>query len=317
MYVKNFYQEATETLGTCQQTTVFRRITDAVRRMNNKSIPDITISQFDACVCSGCVSLPRDVGTILGVNIGGHPTLLRDEFFHWHVNGPGDNECQPCQYTDELGEWCTQRDPSAPVYLVAELETVQDNNKSIRVFGTDVNGKHIWTTNPLGELSEGFLVPTIYGSPVRSNEAPPIARIDRIQKDITVGFVRLVAINPSDLSAHTLIGYYEPNETEPRYRRIRVPDRAWVRIKYKKKDYEVTSMEDWVNTDSHEALMYFLKAVKQSANDRFDLAAAAEAAGVKLINEEAEAKRPKNALSGPQVVYSDWPTGSETMFYSH
>lgn len=271
---------------------------------------------MDICAYDGCITLPADVGTILAVNVGGHPTLIRDEFFHFHLNGPGDDECHPCAFTDELGMHVTLREPSKPIYLVCELDSAADNNKQIRVFGWDVDGKRIWTPDPNGTMQDGFLVPTIYGNPTRSNAAPAISRFDRIHKDVTSGFIKLIAVDEVTLQGHTMIGYYQPNETDPKYRRIRVKGHSWVRIKYKKANPNVTSMTDWVPVDNQEALGQFLKAVKYASLDRNDLAASAEAVGVKLISDEATSKRPKNVLSGPQVVYSEWPASvGEAMFY--
>jgi len=316
MYVSDIYEDCIQVLGSCDQPTVFRRLTDAAKRFNHKGISDLTVYNLDLCCCDGCVTLPAEVYTVLGINVNGKPSMVRDQWFRYHIGGSGDEECLPCQnYSNEDGEWSTYKDPSAPVYLVAVTETAQDNNKKLRVYGWDVDGKRIYTTDPGGTLQDGFYVPTIYGSPVRNNEPPPIARIERIQKDVTVGFIKLLAVNTSDLSAHTMIGYYQPGETEPRYRRIRVPGQSWARVAYKKKDEEIRALTDWIAIDNREAFLYMLKAVKQDGNDRHDLAAAAEAVAVKLMNEEAEAKRPKHELSGPQVIYADTPQGTERMFY--
>ena len=316
MYVQDFYARASKILGSCDQTTIFQGITDAVRRLANKSIIDPSVASMDICAYDGCITLPSDVGTILTVNVGGHPTLIRDEWFHSHLNGPGDDECHPCDFTDELGMHCTLKEPSAPVYLVCELDSAADNNKQVRVFGWDVDGKRIWTPDANGNMQDGFLVPTIYGNPTRTNAAPPIARFDRIHKDPTNGFIKLTAVDQNTLQGHTLIGYYQPNETDPKYRRIRVKGQSWVRVRYKKANPNVTSMNDWVPVDNYEALGQFLKAVKYSSLDRNDLSEAAEAVGEKLINDEAQAKRPKNVLSGPQIIYSDWPADrGERLFY--
>ena len=305
-----------QVLGSCDTTEVLRRLTDACKRLANKGIFDPQIAEIDICVCNGTVTLPADVGTILAVNVGGRPSLVRDQYFAFHINGPGDEECQPCEMTDELGMVCTIRDPSAPVYLVAELDSSADNNKSIRVFGWDVDGKRIWTPNANGEMQDGFLVPTIYGNPTRSSIAPPVNRIDRIQKDVTKGFVKLIAVDQNTLQGHTMIGYYQPNETNPQYRRIKVKAHSWVRIKYKKANPELTSLTDWIPVNSREALLQFLKAVKFDLLDRHDLASAAEAAGTKLINDEATSKRPKQVLTGVQVLYADWPhQAGESLFY--
>lgn len=291
-------------------------MSDACKRFNNKGIADQSIGEMDICVCNGCVTLPSDVYTVLAVNNGGLPTVIRSQWFAYHINGPGDQECTPAQYTTVEGEYCTIRDPSKAVYLVAVLDSAADNNKTIRVFGWDANGQRIYTPDSTGAMQDGFYVPTIYGSPTRNAAASAINRIDRIDKALTNGFIKLVAVDPVTLSGHTLIGWYRPEETTPRYQRLKVKNQSWVRVKYKKRDDEIRSLNDWINIDNREAFLQMLKAVKQDLLDRHDIASAAEAVAVKLMNEEATAKRPKNELSGPQVLYSDWPfSQGETMFY--
>lgn len=316
MLVSDIWSDAVDALGISDQTLVFKRLSDAARRFNNKGIFSQAEGEMDLCVCDGCVTLPPDVYTVLAVNNSGMPTVLRDEWFRYHINGPGDEECQPAEFTTVQGEYCTIKDPSAPVLLVAEVESAVDNNKQIRVFGWDVDGKRIYTPGPSGSMLDGFLVPTVFGAPVPNPSAPAINRIDRIQKDITTGFIKLVAIDPSTLSGHTTIGYYQPNETLPRYQRLKVKGQSWVRIKYKKRDDEIRSTADFINCDNREAFLYMLKAVKLDLLDKHDVAKSAENVAVQLMNEEATSKRPKTALSGPQILYPNWPMeNAESMFY--
>ena len=154
MYVRDIVDDAKSVLGNCNLTEVYRRLSDATRRMANKGIFDPAIAEADFCVCDGCISLPPDVGTVLSVNVGGHPTLIRDEFFHYHVNGPGDQECTPWDLSDERGMHCTLRDPSAPVYLVTQLAAAADSNRIVRVYGWDVDGKRVCTPDNLGVMQD-------------------------------------------------------------------------------------------------------------------------------------------------------------------
>ena len=316
MLISDLYADAIQVLGNCDQTTVFKRMTDPARRFNNKGIADASIGEIDLCVCNGCVTLPSDVYTVLAVNNGGLPTVIRNQWFQYHINGPGVEECTPAQYTTVQGEYCTIKDPSTAVYIVAELDSAADNNSEVRVYGWDVDGKRIYTPDGSGNMQDGFYVPTIFGTPTRNPGAPAILRIDRIDKEVTKGFIKLVAVDPVTLAGHTLIGYYRPEETSPRYQRLHVKNQSWVRVKYKKKDDEIRSINDWINIDNREAFLQMLKAVKQDSLDHHDLADAAEQVAVKLMNEEATAKRPKTELSGPQILYTDWPFNQgERMFY--
>lgn len=290
-------------LGKCASDELFRRLTDAVRLANNQSKSnDWNVAQMDLCVCDGCVTLPADVATVLAVNNGGFPTIMRDQWFQYHINGTGITDYQPWRYTDELGPVCTYKDPSGPVNLVAVVENSLDSsNVTLRVYGWDENGKRIFTTGPNGVLEDGFLVPTIYGFPAVNPEAPAITRIDRISKTVSNGFIKLLAIDPDDSTSHTQIGYYQPWETTPSYRRIRVPDRSWIRIKYTRKDIEVRGLGDWINIENREALLLILRSVKLRFDGQVDQARAYEAEGLRLLSNEAESLRP-SAITPPQII---------------
>lgn len=302
-----------EVLGRCQDEVLFRRLSDAVKLAGNQSKSnDWNIGEMDLCVCDGCVTLPADVGTILAVNNGGKPTLIRDQWFQYHVNGPGSDCCVPWNYTDEVGPVVTFRDPSEPVGLVAIVESPVDSGAELRVFGWDDNGKRIYTEGEDGILEDGFLVPTSYGFSTTHPTAPAIARIDRIKKARTNGFIKLIAVYEDEV--HTLIGYYMPWETTPSYRRIRVPNKSWIRIKYKRKDLEVRGVGDWINIENREALLLLLKAVKFRLDNQLENARLYELEGMRLLSNEAEALRP-NAISPPQVIFSEWRDDNDRLFY--
>lgn len=306
MFVSEIYSDlkGADVLGVCADNVLFPRLTDAVRLISNMGIQDPSIGEMSLCVCDGCVTLPLDVETPLAVNQAGYPTLLRDQWFQYHANGPGSSECTPWTYTDVLGSnFCTFKDPSGPVALIAEVESTLDSNKLLRVFGWDDTGKRIYTTDSDGNLRDGFLVPTVFGFSEPNPSAPLISRIDRIQKDLTNGFIKLLAIN-SDGSPHTTIGYYLPTETAPSYVRIRVPDRNWLKIRYRRRNLEVRSVNDWINVDNREALILCVKAVSQRRKNNIDLAKNLESEASRILSLEAESKRTPG-ITPPQVIFSE------------
>jgi hypothetical protein len=295
MFVSEFYSQAKRQFEGCDEATIFSNLSDAVRLLQNKGINDPLLGEIELCVCNGFVTLPRDVGTVLGVNVCGQPTLLQDQWFKYHINGPGSNGA--CGVITEMGQVCTFREPSEAAHLVAEVTSATDNNKKLRVFATDVNGKKIFTAGPNGTLEEGFLVPTIFGYSQRNPTAPAVGQIYRISKETTKDFVKLIAVNESDGASQTLIGHYEPDETLPQYRRIKVPGKSSVLVKYKKASLQIRRMTDFINVSNYEALRLACRAIKFRSDDKYDAARAAEAEASRILAEETQAQLP----SGPRV----------------
>lgn len=305
MFVFEFYDQAKQQFGQCDEAVILSRLSDAVKLLSNKGINDPLLGELQICVCDGCVTLPRDVGTVLGIDVCGQPTLLQDQWFKYHINGPG--ACGGCGVITEMGQVCTYKDPSEPAYLIAEVTSAADNGKKLRVYANDVNGKKIFTPGPGGTLQEGFLVPMVFGFPKRAPNVPPIGSIYRISRDQTKDFVKLIAIRASDGVSQTQIGHYEPSETLPQYRRIKVPHKSSVLIKYKKASLQIRSQQDFINIDNYEALRLACRAVKFRLDDKYTQAQAAEKEASRILSEETESKLP----AGPRVpqiinsVYQD------------
>lgn len=312
MFVSDVFQDLKRAFEGCDEATIFRRATDAVRLLNNAGIADVNLGEVEICSCSGCLTLPRDVGTVLGVDVCGRPTLLQDQWFKFHLNGPGTRG--GCSVITEMGQVCTFRDPSEPAYLQAEITSAADNNKKLRVYATDVSGKKIFTPGPDGKLYEGFLVPMIFGFSQRNPNAPALGTIYRISKEETKDFVRLYAVNASDGASMTLIGEYEPNETLPQYRRIKVPDKSATLVKYKKADLEIRSQRDFINLDNRQALILACRSVKFSMEDEFDKARVAESEAVRIWSQQIEAQKPSGPRV-PQVVNGVFRDDGDSLLY--
>lgn len=316
MFVRDVYQDLKRAFAGCDEAEIFRRTSEAIKLLNDQGILDYNLGEMTICACNGAITLPRDVGTVLGINVHGQPTTIRDEWFMYHLNGPGSSECQPCsQNSYELGQVCTFRDPSELCYLIAEVTSAADNNKKLRVFAVDESGNKIFTPGPDGKLVEGFLVPLIFGFSQRNPNVPPLKSIYRVSKEETKDFVKLIAVNSSNGVSQTLIGHYEPDETLPQYRRIRVGNKTSVRIKYKKADLEIRRQSDFINCDNRQALILACRSVKFSSVDNYEQARAAEAEAVRLITNEAESKRPAGPRV-PMIVNGVLNDNEDGLFYS-
>jgi hypothetical protein len=308
--VSDIYAEITSSdgVGNCNQAQVFSYLTDALKLLGDKAHYDFSLGSLDITVCDACVTLPSFVQTILGVTTCGSPTYLRDSWYGYHLNGVGHEKWTDCGYTDELGAFCTFRDPVAPSQIIAVLDDPSDNNKELRVYGWDKEGRRIYTPGPNNTLVDGLLVPTVAGYALPNLDAALIARIDRISLQLPrKGFVRLIALDPANPDNNTnkvLIGLYDPTEQYPNYRRIRLGSRnSWARIKYRKKDAVIRSTSDWIDCDTKLAILMGCQAVKNFRQGRGDTAEATLKLATQMLSDSQNVKQTPTGV-GPQIVMS-------------
>lgn len=283
--VSDIWDEAKVIFGHCQEPRLFRQISDAIQILANKGEIDPLVGYVDLCVTSQCITLPREVETVIAVNIGGHPALGHDELFSFHLNGPGDFRAS-CNYDwFNTGSFPTYRDLPCPARLIAFLSSPEDEGKQIRVFGFD-NQNNPLRTQVNGEWIDGLLVPTIFGYAVPASTDPVVSRITAIVKDRTVANIRLSSFDNAT-SSGTLLGVFEPDETRPAYRRIRVgPGCNWVRVCYRKRTADVNSVYDRILIHSRMALLLAMRAVKKYEESDLGVAMQFEAQATRLLTEK-------------------------------
>lgn len=317
MFVKDILPDLSQAIGSCTDDYAYRRLTDAVRLLTNKSLIDSQLGEIAVCVCSGFATLPPEVQTPLGITVDGCPAIMRDQWFTYHINGPGDTGYTAFNFADVLGSnFVTIREPAGPVKLACRIRAASDQNKQFRVFGWDENGDRIFSTGADGTQEDGFLVPLVWGKILTNSDAPPIVKIDRIFKATTADMVDLYAIDPTTMEATSLLGRYRPREETPAYTRIRVPARQVVRVKYRRRVFEVEDQYDWIPVNNREALIHAIRAVKLRLDGKYENARGAEEEAVRLVREDTNANRP-GGIHPPQIICNELPreTAGTGMFY--
>ena len=286
MLVSDIWDDAKVAFGHCNEFRLFNQITDAIELLANKGEVDPLVGYVDICVTNQCITLPREVETVLAVNIGGHPALGHDELFSFHLNGPGDFQ-KSCNFDwFNTGGFPTYRDLPCPSRLIAFLDSAEDEGKQIRVFGFDDQNRPLRTQLASGEWIDGLLVPTIFGYALPASTDPRVSRITAIVKDRTVANIRLSSFDGST-SSGTLLGVYEPDETKPNYRRIRIsPNCGWVRICYRKKTAKVNSIHDRILLHSRLAVVLAMKAVQKYSESDLGTAMQFESQAARILTEK-------------------------------
>jgi hypothetical protein len=309
--INDLYDEARKIIGVCDDTKLFRWLSDAVSMIANKEDLEGWKGFLDICTagcknCDGattcnnpagcgrrCVALPREVDTVIGVNIGGQPVLGYGMLFSFHLNGPGDcrTVCE-WKWQDQGKMHCTYKDLLEPAKLVAYLQTPEDNNSQVIVYGFDNKGNVLRRQDPSGTWVNGYQVPTIYGAAIPDVGAPTIARITGLFKQPTAGSVRLSTIDDSGATG-TLLSVMEPDETLPQYRRIQLNRSCnWVRIAYRRTNPVYTSRYDHIALRSRVAILMALQARKHMADNQIAEAHSYEADAARLELEAQQMAEP-------------------------
>lgn len=291
-------------LGACDDHKFFRWLGDAVSLIVNKGDFEGWKGWLDICTTGGgkCITLPKEVETVIAVNICGQPALGFGTLFNFHLNGPGDCGCS-CDFSwQDQGQWhSTYRDLVTPAKLVAYTQSEEDNGKELIVYGYDSGGQ-VLRRKVGADWLNGYQVPTIHGLAVSEQGAPTIARITGIFKARTVGSIRLSTIDDSGTTGITL-GVYEPDEETPQYRRIKINRCApWVRIAYRKTTPIFHSRYDHVPLKSRIALLLAVSATKHYNEFKIAEAHAFEADAARMEIEAQDKAEPTTTINPLQVV---------------
>jgi hypothetical protein len=306
--VADISKDAKRFLANCDDETLLNRLNYVVELLANESDWDPLIGVVDICTNpdARCVTLPREVETPLQINIGGTPSIARNRFFSFHLNGPGDDCRDSCGFSwDDKGDYATVQDPTQPVQLIAFLEQAADTNSAIWVYGYDESNRWI-RTEINGQTVDGFPVPTAFGYAMPNPDAPKVSRIVRVRKDVTEGYVRLTSYDIGSTTG-VLIGDYAPDETEPSYRRIQLSRNCgWVRIIYRKRISKLRTLNDLIPLHSPFAILMALKALDKFENDQLEEADAYLRRAIEFLTKEQLSRNPVAHIpvqvTGPKLV---------------
>lgn len=123
-----------------------------------------------------------------------------------------------------------------------------------------------------------------------------VKEVTNIEKPVTVDFVALYAWDEGNSDSLTLLADMHPNETNPRYRRIRVGrECASVRMKYRKKSIKISSERDFINLDSRMAVVMMVKSQDLLRKNFFDESERYRMSAIEYLNKR------NRAIDGPRT----------------
>lgn len=269
--------KSSDILGIQDRAKILTYIERAIELGINEAHWQILLGTIDVCSQpNGIVTLPPFVGTVLGVNVGGLPTWFRNSWYEFHINGLGDRgKCgQGCgwgYYSDDLLWSPTLQDLNqwSCVAAICEDPTDGSQNPALQLIvqgetmDSQGNQKLAITIPPVGPSQPGVLVPIINNYAATDPAITMFKKITQVTKPVTRGYVKLIGFPPQQNSNGVVLGYYGPNETTPRYRRIRVDAKcAWVRVRYRRAEMPFTDDYEVLPISSLQAMLDLLKVIR-------------------------------------------------------
>jgi len=182
MFVSEILDDVIEILGRCDRDKALKRLTDAVKALQDEGDWNANIGVLDIRTFNdgNTITLPREVETPLAVTIDGIPVFGRDEYSRFHLNGDGltDERVVPWVW-DDVGVVPTTMDIKVPGPIIARCDLRSDEGLLARIMGVDEFGNQIRQQTEEGLWLDGIFLPLQF-----SNLVPTVKPLTRIQKRI-------------------------------------------------------------------------------------------------------------------------------------
>lgn len=184
-----------------------------------------TVARWTVCVVNGCLTWPRDIETIEAWASCDDPGTVRNQFFEFIDNGPGQMSA-----TDGSARQLVDRGNAVAFDDVRgtgkKLAIYADGNEAAAAYVLvryyDNNGNKVYTTVGSDVIEgERILIPAAGGYTL-STYGVMAGGLYEVIKPVTKRVIRLYEYDTVALTYRAL-AYYEPDETLPVYRRSLIP----------------------------------------------------------------------------------------------
>ncbi len=210
-------------LGVCStDSRVVTYINEATQRLMTRGKWVGTVQKYAVCVSGGCITWPRQIATIESVAVCDTPIKIRNEWHEFLENGVGLRDADDGGLTlYDRGTACSFDDMSGTTKKIKVYADVpEDSSARILLQGLDENGNWI-RTQDAGSWVDGEYVSINASTPQLSTKF--FSSLTSVQKPVTNGTVRIYQYD-TVATTQTPMGYYEPDETIPWYRRSLITD---------------------------------------------------------------------------------------------
>lgn len=268
------------------------------------------VVKLQLCVENGCVVWPHDVGTVLAANVCGYPVQAKNEWFSYLPNNGGnvrpDSRCgiRVMEMQDRVP---VHRNIGCEASFVRVfLQRNADIGKTITFYGTDDNGNELMSLRADGSYLPGItvaLAKPYVQTPVK------LRKIDRVQKDVTVGPLTVYSTALGDGTDLRQLGTYRPRDTNPMFRATGIGAfrssgccacqgsfksiMALVKLQF----VPVELDDDVVQVSNLDALEHMIRSIKFADASDAGQASAFEAAAIREMNLELGSNQPVEQVS--------------------
>ncbi len=300
-------------------------INEAQELLNTLTKPKDSLERVGLTAYGGILTLPRQYLTCEGALRSKLPLNIRNAWFEVIASGQGstlnsDDVPLSGEVVDMGDGYCCFREPGDINAAGCQLKVYTDatggsevDESIIEFYGTDSAGNPI-RTNLTSAPRDGEAL-DLLNSPGYATTSNSFFRLTQVVKPITNGILRVYAINPSDVSEN-LIALYWPGETEPNYRRYKVPlapdgtNAYTVTTLLRKRYIEAIQDNDPLCLDHFGALLYgVLHVIYRDANDG-ERAALNLGIARDLLSAQAVRSKPASSYPPPIINMDEITSGS-------
>lgn len=197
-------------------TDVANSINEAIMTLMPKSEWDGTMCRMRFYIQNGTITMPREVETLIRVNIDDSPVQIFNRWYEFLSYGPGSMESNSSGCADfiDLGDgYPLHTDPHTARQVLVTADAIE-SNASIVIRGLDENGREVMVDGIMGEA-------VLLDKLMPRYSTKKFSIITHVIKPVTNGYVYLSAYDNNPLARFD-IATYHPDETNPCYRRYRV-----------------------------------------------------------------------------------------------
>lgn len=280
--------------GTCDPELVGRELNRALDRLVNSGKWVNTIRRIAFCEQSGCITLPRDVESVLEMSGRcGMPITVMNQWYEFLPGGPFQlSNCnKPCDIAADRGDGHVLAfEVTGDKYIRVYADLPEAAGAKILLQGYDENGNRVQTFVD-GEWVDGEYVGINNATPQLSTTK--FSQITSVKKPLTNGYVRMYQVKPDTLANDGLIAMYHPNDIIPSYRRYYFPSicasethpRPVVTL-CKMRFNTLVRDTDLLPITCVPAIEHMLMAIYFFGSERMDLGQQHEAKALQYLNDE-------------------------------